>query len=82
MKMKALNEYLAYYEFEIQSFNFSTNQLTDETINYLHDIIANASESLEDLALSRCRLKSNQLSYFFFPKALLRLNLSENRIGD
>ena len=81
-KMKALNDFLAYHEYDVQSFNFSTNQMSEETINYLQEIIVNSSESLEDLTLSRCRLKSIHISYFYYPQRLIRLNLSENRIGD
>ncbi|CDW87966.1 leucine-rich repeat-containing protein 34 [Stylonychia lemnae] len=82
VKMKALNDFLSYHEYDVQSFNFSTNQMSEETINYLQEIIVNSSESLEDLTLSRCKLKSLHLSYFYYPKCLLKLNLSENRIGD
>jgi len=56
--------------------------MSEETINYLQEIIVNSSESLEELTLSRCKLKSIHLSYFYYPKCLMRLNLSENRIGD
>ena len=58
VKMRALNDFLAYHDYDVQSFNFSTNQLSEETLSYLTQIISSAQESLEELTLSRCKIGS------------------------
>ena len=62
-----------------------------KTLDKLGEIIVNCTDSLQDLTLSRCRLTSANIhdlllcevdGAFKLTPNLLKLNLSENRIGD
>ena len=91
VKLQALIDYLAENDNDVNNFNFSTNQMGPKTLGKLGEIIVNCTDSLQDLTLSRCRLSSGNIhdlllseenGAFKLTPHLLKLNLSENRIGD
>jgi hypothetical protein len=53
-----------------------------DTLLTLNDILVKGSGTLEELSLSRCKLRNSHMHNFTFPKGLIKLNLSENHLGD
>jgi Leucine Rich repeat len=91
IKMSALADFLTGPNSGVANFNFSTNQMSLQTLNSLNSILSNTSPTLQELTLSRCRLGQSHINSLMFSvpshtfmklTTLLKLNLSENRIND